>query len=145
MFSANCASCHGYNAQGTPDGYYPSLFSNSATAGASPSNLVATILYGVERNTPSGHVFMPPFGGQPNALTALNNEEIAQLANYVFDHHGDPALKVSAQDVQQIREGGPRSNLVTLARIGMAAGVLVVVLLVMVGMGMRRRRSRSAR
>ena len=145
LFSANCASCHGYNAQGTPDGYYPSLFSNSATAGASPSNLVATILYGVDRNTPSGHVFMPPFGGQPNALTALNNEEIAQLANYVFDHHGDPALKVSARDVQQIREGGPRSNLVTLARTGMAAGIVAIVLLAVIAMRLRRRRKLSAR
>ncbi|NYE26336.1 c-type cytochrome [Pigmentiphaga litoralis] len=145
LFSANCASCHGYNAQGTQDGYYPSLFSNSATAGANPSNLIATILYGVDRNTPAGHVFMPPFGSHPNAVTSLNNDEVALLANYVFEHHGDASLKVSAQDVQQIREGGPRSNLVTLARIGMAAGFLVVVLLVMVGMGMRRRRSRSAR
>ena len=31
LFSANCASCHGASAQGTKDGYYPSLFHNSAT------------------------------------------------------------------------------------------------------------------
>jgi mono/diheme cytochrome c family protein len=141
LFSANCASCHGYNAQGTKDGYYPSLFSNSATAGDSTSNLVATILYGVDRKTAAGHVFMPPFGTQVNATNSLNNEEIAQLANYVFTQHGEPTLRVTPADVQVIRDGGPRSNLVTLARIGMGAGIAVVVLLLIALMVRRKRRA----
>lgn len=141
LFSANCASCHGFNAQGTKDGYYPSLFSNSATAGGTTSNLVATILYGVDRKTADGHVFMPPFGTQINATNHLNNEEIAQLANYVFKQHGEPTLQVSAADVQTIRDGGPRSNLVTLARIGMAVGIVVVLLLVIALVLRRKRRA----
>jgi mono/diheme cytochrome c family protein len=141
LFSANCASCHGYNAQGTKDGYYPSLFSNSATAGGTTSNLVATILYGVDRKTDAGHVFMPPFGAQVNAMNRLSNEEISQLANYVFKQHGEPTLQVTPADVQIIRDGGPRSNLVTLARVGMGMGVVVVLLLVIALVVRRKRRA----
>ena len=141
LFSANCASCHGYNAQGTKDGYYPSLFSNSATAGGTTSNLLATILYGVDRKTEAGHVFMPPFGTQVNAMNPLTNEEIAQLANYVFKQHGESTLQVTPADVQVIRDGGPRSNLVTLARIGMGVGVVVVLLLVIALVVRRKRRA----
>jgi len=128
IFSANCASCHGYNAEGTKDGYYPSLFHNSATAGDNASNLIATILYGVERETEDGHVFMPPFGDQPNAVTALDNVEVASLANYILQDYGNARLTVTPADVQTAREGGPRSNLVNYARIGIGIGAAIAVI-----------------
>ena len=139
LFSANCASCHGASGQGTRDGYYPSLFKNSVTAGHA-SNLLATILYGVDRKTAEGHVFMPPFGSQPNAMNALSNEEIAHLANYVFTQHGHTDKAVTAADVQVIRDGGPQSHLVTMARVGMAVAALVVVALLA---WLLRRRNRA--
>ena len=127
IFSANCASCHGASAQGTMDGYYPSLFHNSATVNT--SNLLATILLGVDRHTSEGHVFMPPFGKQANALNSLDNEEIAALANYIQLQYGAgaQAAQVKASDVETIRQGGPTSNLLLLARLGMAIGVLAVI------------------
>ena len=139
VFSANCASCHGYNGQGTADHYYPSLFDNSATAGANPTNLLATILYGVDRDTTGGHVFMPSFGSQPGAVANLSNDDVAALANYVLSHYGNDAQKVSAADVEVVRQGGPRSNLLTLARVGMGAGI-VVVLIVLLLLARRSRR-----
>ncbi|MCA1323612.1 c-type cytochrome [Herbaspirillum sp. alder98] len=143
IFSASCASCHGYNGQGTKDGYYPSLYKNSATAGVNPSNLIATILYGVERETKDGgHVFMPPFGNQPNALNSLSNDDVAALSNYVLKYYGNPSVKVTHDDVEVIRQGGPQSNLLLLARIGMVvAGVLVLALLVW----LRTRKKRPVR
>ncbi len=133
IFSGSCASCHGYNGQGSKDGYYPSLYKNSATAGVNANNLIATILYGVERETRSGgHVFMPPFGSQPNALNALSNEDVAALSNYILKYYGNPAVKVTAEDVAVIRQGGPRSHLVLMARVGMAVGAVVVLLLLLV-------------
>jgi mono/diheme cytochrome c family protein len=129
VFSANCASCHGASGQGTPDGYYPSLFHNSATAVT--SNLLATILFGVDRKTKEGHVFMPPFGQQANAVNHLTDEQVAALANYIQAGYGAgaQAAVVKPADVAEIRTGGPRSYLVLAARIGMAVGVLVVLLL----------------
>lgn len=140
IYSANCASCHGYEGQGTRDAYYPSLFGKSITGGTSTANLIAVILNGVERETPQGgHVFMPPFGDQDNAMVPLDNDEIAALSNYIFTFYGNPGLSVTPAEVQVIRDGGPKSDIVLIARIGLAAGVLVVL-----GLGVwlfRRRRA----
>ncbi|MFK3740803.1 c-type cytochrome [Massilia sp. TN1-12] len=142
VYSANCASCHGASGEGSADGYYPSLFHNSATV--SKNNLVATILLGVDRETQDGHVFMPPFGAQPNALNHLSNDEVAALANYLQVRFGSGAPTVKADDVASIRAGGPRSHLLLVARLGMAAGALLVVVLAVLVVR-RRRASRGAR
>ncbi len=143
IFSASCASCHGYNGQGSRDGHYPSLFHNSATAGVNANNLIATILYGVDRETAQGgHVFMPPFGDQPNALNKLSNADVAALSNYLLKYYGKPeaALKVKAEDVEVIRQGGPRSPLLLMARIGVGVAIAVIVLLLLVGLMMALRK-----
>jgi mono/diheme cytochrome c family protein len=44
LFQGNCASCHSAEGQGSKDGYYPSLFWNSATGAKNATNLIATIL-----------------------------------------------------------------------------------------------------
>jgi mono/diheme cytochrome c family protein len=140
IFTGNCASCHGYNAQGTGDGYYPSLFGNAATAGDNPNNLIAAILYGVDRHTEEEHVFMPPFGDQSNAVVALNNVEVASLSNYILGHYGNEKLAVTPDDVQVIREGGPRSNLLLMARIGMGAGAVVALIVIVLFFVIRNKR-----
>lgn len=144
IFSANCASCHGYNGQGTADGYYPSLFQNAATAGPNAANLIATILYGVDRETEHGHVFMPPFGDQVNAMVSLDNTEVASLANYILRDYGNAKLTVKPEDVQTIREGGPRSNLVQLAQAGVVVGGLVALIIVLLIAFALFRRSKKA-
>mgnify|MGYP000265027003 CR=1 FL=1 len=141
IFTANCASCHGFNAQGTTDGYYPSLFHNAATAGDNSVNLISAILNGVDRHTQDGHVFMPPFGDEANAVVSLDNVQVASLANYILRDYGNIKLTVNPEDVQVVRDGGPRSNIVTLARIGIAAGAVVLVaVLLLVGLLVRGRR-----
>jgi len=127
VYSANCASCHGASGEGTRDGYYPSLFHNSATVGK--TNLIAAILLGVDRKTADGHVFMPPFGDQPNALNRLSDKEVAALANYIGVKFGGGDASVKPEDIAVIRQGGPRSPLLTMARVGMAIGVLVLLAL----------------
>lgn len=140
IFAANCASCHGYNAQGTKDGYYPSLFHNAATAGDNSINVVSAILNGVDRHTEAGHVFMPPFGDQTNAVVQLNNVEVASLANYLLKDYGNAKLTVTPEDVQVIRNGGPSSNLVMLARLGIGAGAVAALLLIIGFVWYRTRR-----
>ena len=99
------------------------------------NNLIATILYGVDRETEQGgHVFMPPFGDQPNALNKLSNADVAALSNYLLKYYGKPAATVKAEDVEVIRQGGPRSPLLLVARIGMGVAVAVLVLLLLVGL-----------
>lgn len=129
LFSGNCASCHGSSGQGTGDGFYPSLFHNSATAENNPSNLIATILFGVERNTTEGNVFMPPFGEQSNALNHLNDQQIASLSNWILHRYGNSSVTVNAGQVADIRRGGPSSPLVMMAQAGVAAGVVLAIAL----------------
>ncbi|MBS0882079.1 cytochrome c [Pantoea sp. JGM49] len=138
LFSGNCASCHGSSGQGTKDAFYPSLFHNSATAERNPSNLIATILYGVQRHTAEGDVFMPPFGSQPNALNQLDDQQVATLSNWILHHYGNVDATVSPDQVAEIRRGGPSSPLVMLAQVGVGVGALVVVALLMWWL-MRRR------
>jgi len=145
IFTANCASCHGASGQGTKDGYYPALFGKSITGEGNPSNLIAAILHGVDRDTPQGgHVFMPPFGDHTNAMVPLKNEEVAALSNFLLTSYGNPAVTVTAEQVQVIREGGAPSNLIMLARVGIAVGVIVVLLLLVL-LIKKRRRSRMDR
>lgn len=139
VFSANCASCHGASGQGTSDAYYPSLFHNSATVNT--NNLLATILLGVDRKTADGHVFMPPFGDQVNAVNHLSDTEVAALANYMLVQFGpgQAAATVTPEAVAQVRQGGPQSNLLTLARAGMVLGALAVALLIVFILRRRKR------
>jgi mono/diheme cytochrome c family protein len=129
LFLTNCASCHAWRGEGSKDDYYPSLFHNSVTGSANPTNLIATILYGVDRKIASGQAYMPGFGGRNSDPSQFNDNEIVLLANYVFQQYGRAATTVSASDVAMVRQGGPSSSLVLLAQIGVAAAVFVLLLL----------------
>ncbi|MBH2760601.1 cytochrome c [Serratia ureilytica] len=129
LFSGNCASCHGSSGQGTHDAFYPSLFHNSATAEKNPSNLIAAILFGVQRQTAEGDVFMPPFGAQPNALNHLDDHQVATLSSWIMQRYGKAEVTVLPQQVAEIRRGGPSSPLVMLAQAGVGAGTLAAIAL----------------
>lgn len=124
LYSGNCASCHGASGEGSKDGFYPSLFHNSATGEHNPANLIATILYGVQRHTAAGDVYMPPFGAQANALNSLNDAQIATLSNWLLHHYGNAGVTVTSQQVAEIRRGGPSSPLVLLAQIATGVAAL---------------------
>lgn len=132
LFQGNCASCHAPLGQGSKDGYYPSLFSNSALGSSNPNNLIAVILNGVDRTTRLGQAYMPGFAGGPNDLAALSDHEIVLLGNYLLEHYGRPGVAVTAQQVAEVRRGGPSSSLVTLARAGVAAAVALVLIVLFV-------------
>jgi fructose 5-dehydrogenase cytochrome subunit len=128
LFQGNCVSCHAAEAQGSKDGYYPSLFHNSATGARNPTNLIAAILYGVDRTVSGKQSFMPGFGGHPTDATQLGDRDIAVLASYVLTHYGPGDTAVTEQEVSEVRRGGPSSDLLVLARGGLAAAAVVVIL-----------------
>jgi mono/diheme cytochrome c family protein len=139
LFQANCASCHSPLGQGSKDGYYPSLFSNSTLGSKNPNNLIATILNGVNRTSSKGQAYMPGFAGGPNDLAALTDREIVLLASYLLEHYGRPGIVVTPDQVAEVRRGGPSSPLITLARVGIAAMIVLVSMLILAFVGMRRR------
>jgi mono/diheme cytochrome c family protein len=128
LFQGSCASCHSAEGQGSKDGYYPSLFWNSATGAKNAANLIAAILYGVNRTTSGGQAFMPGFGGRPTDANALSDRDIVALGNYVLTHYGSADTTITEQQVAETRRGGPSSPLLALARGGMAAAAVVVFL-----------------
>jgi len=140
LFQGNCTSCHQAEGQGSKDGYYPSLFSNSATGARNATNLIATILYGVNRTTSAGQAFMPGLGGRTTDATTLSDRNIVALGNYVLTRYGAGDTTITEQQVAEARRGGPSSPLLALARGGMATAAVVVFL----GIGfviVRRRKS----
>ncbi len=96
LYEGNCATCHGHDGHGTPDGRLPPLVGSSAVGSADPSNLVMTITLGVDRKAGGEHVFMPAFGPK------LNTDQLAELANYVATSFGDPAHKVTPAVVERV-------------------------------------------
>ena len=128
LFQGNCTSCHSAGGQGSKDGYYPSLFANSATGAKNATNLIAAILYGVDRTTSRGQAFMPGFGGHPTDANPLSDRNIVALGNYVLAHYGSADTTITEPQVAEERRGGPSSPLLALARAGMAAAAIVVCL-----------------
>ena len=128
LFQGNCSSCHSTGGQGSKDGYYPSLFANSATGAKNATNLIAAILYGVDRTTSRGQAFMPGFGGHATDANPLSDRNIVALGNYVLAHYGSADTTITEPQVAEERRGGPSSPLLALARAGMAAAAVVVCL-----------------
>jgi len=137
LFQGNCGACHAALGQGGKDGYFPALFHNSTT-GAANSNLVATILNGVNRTTAKGQAFMPGFGGRPTDANQLSNHDIALIATYVRTQYGAGGPAVTDKDVAIVRQGGPSSPLVLIARIGLCLGAVAAALLIFIFLRRRR-------
>lgn len=140
LFSGYCASCHQANGKGSPSQAYPSLSNNTATGSRNPSNLIAAILYGVDRDAGGQHVLMPSFG-EDSYVQPLKDDQIAAIANYVLAQYGNADVTVTPDDVAVVRSGGPVPLLVR-ARPLMLAAPVVVVLLIVFGIMIRRRRAR---
>jgi cytochrome c553 len=121
LYNIACASCHGADGAGSPNGHFPSMFHNSAVGRR--TNLVAVLLDGVERHVRGGTVFMQSFDGAKGVVGGLSDGELAELVNFVVKQFGDPALAtVRPEDIQRSRlewwgEGKPTA----------AQGQLIVV------------------
>lgn len=133
LFSGECAACHRPTGQGSPDGYYPQLFHNTALGAPIADNLITTILMGVRREVNGHTTYMPGFG-PGSYVDSLSDQDIADISNYVEQHFGNPNVKVTPDDVKLIRSGGPKPLIAQLgaftvpAMIG-AALILAVAIL----------------
>ncbi|MCM5704814.1 cytochrome c [Larsenimonas salina] len=100
LYMGNCATCHGADGSGSPDGYYPSLYHNSVVGTTKLDNLTQVILNGVHRENNHGELLMPAF------KTQLSDEEVATLVNFVTDTFGNPDAEITADEVKDIRDSG---------------------------------------
>jgi len=144
LYSGYCASCHQADGGGSAKQAYPSLFHNTATGSSNPANLVAAILFGVDREAGGQHVLMPRFD-QLSYVDPLTDEQIAAISNYVLGRYGNSAARVSTADVALARAGGPRPLLATLQPYIAPALIAAVILLAMLSAWVVRRRRRTIR
>ncbi|WDS34962.1 cytochrome c [Pseudoxanthomonas sp.] len=134
LYADACASCHQPNGGGTGDHYYPSLSHNSAVGAARPNNLVMAILHGVDRTGADGPTYMPAFARD------MTDAQVAAVASYVSQRFGNPATKVDAKQVAELRAGGPAPALKALTPWLLGLGVLVIVVLLLLVSRLFRRR-----
>jgi len=144
LYDGACASCHQPTGRGSKDGYYPQLFHNTATGADTPYNLVATILEGVNRTIGSKHYYMPGFG-KDSYVEHLSDAQIAAVSNYVLTRFGNSAATVTAQDVDNIRKGGPKPVLAQIGpyiapALGTAAVIVILTILTLL---LRNRKKQS--
>ncbi|MQR00769.1 c-type cytochrome [Glaciimonas sp. GS1] len=123
LYDAQCATCHQARGQGSFDGGLPPLFHNTALGRVNTNNLVMVMLEGVQRKNDTSEVLMPGF------KNALSDQQIATLGNYLIKNYGNPAASVSVEQVKTLRAGGASSNLVTAARAGIGALIIVIIAL----------------
>lgn len=127
IFSGTCANCHQANGQGTRE--YPSLFHNTATSRR--DNLIATIVYGVHREVDGVAIDMPAFGPDARFTDRLDDQQIADVSNYVLSHYGNPEPSVTAADVARVREGGPKAPLAVLAQFSVPGLIILGLLIIL--------------
>lgn len=127
LFSGECAACHRPTGTGSPDGYYPQLFHNTAIGASIPDNLITTILMGVRREVGGHTTYMPGFGAD-SYVDSLSDQDIADIGNYVERNFGNPNVRITADDVKLIRSGGPKPLIAQLGAYTVPAMIVLALI-----------------
>jgi mono/diheme cytochrome c family protein len=107
IYSDACASCHLEDGVGQP-GIFPPLGHNAALQQSNPLGLEHLILAGARIGTSASHP--SPFA-MPSFAWKLDDQEVADVSNYLRNSWGNQAGAVSASDVAATRK---KLNLDTL-------------------------------
>jgi cytochrome c553 len=128
LYNAACASCHGADGAGSPDGKFPSMFRNSSVGRRTLYNLVAALLRGVERRVGGDAVLMQSFDGIRSVPGGLSDDQLAALSNFVIARFGDlSAATITREQIERSRlawwgSGEPTSARGQLIAVGGGPG-----------------------
>jgi mono/diheme cytochrome c family protein len=129
LYADNCAACH--KASGKGGRGLPALVGNAAFTRPVADNAIMAILDGV---TPASGQDMPGFADK------LSDQQVADLTNFLFRQFGAQTVQTTAGHVAELRAGGAKSPLLTLSRVGMAVGLIVILGLLLLAIRRRNRR-----
>ncbi len=101
LYVDNCGACHFVSGQGAAQ-VFPRLDGASMINAENPKALIHLILAGAQ--TPSTQL-APSILPMPGFASRLNDEEVAELASFLRVGWSNGAQKVSAAQVQAIRQG----------------------------------------
>lgn len=102
LYQNNCAACHQTNGKGIP-GAFPPLTGSKVVNDEDPEMLIRIILQGYDAR--------PEFGQMPAFLGRLTDDEVAAIANHERNSWENNAPKISAEEVEEIRELIEKLNL----------------------------------
>jgi mono/diheme cytochrome c family protein len=97
IFAGACASCHDWTGVSPVTGY-ATLTGVRAVNDPSATNVAQTVIFGVNRRTAEGRIFMPAFG------EGYSNDDIAAVANYVTARFGAKGAHLTDKDVASLRK-----------------------------------------
>lgn len=131
LYAAACASCHRLGGEGAYDGHFPSLTNSSTVGSEQANNLIMVMLHGVQRQGETLQTWMPGFAD------SLDDRQLAELGNYVLQQFGNPAVRITPQQVAQLRAGGEKPWLIASLPYVFWGGVLLA--LIVIGAWVKRR------
>lgn len=102
-YVAVCAGCHGREGEGKPHVAVP-MAGNSTVRNADAHNLIVSMLDGIEAQRFPGTEAMQDM---PGFAARMNDEELAQLANYLRATWGGQPADVTPAAVKALRAAGP--------------------------------------
>ncbi len=100
IYKGYCAGCHGADGDAKPH-LAPLIKGNGTVDRASAHNLIYVILQGVPTQTYS---LTNAFYAMPGNAKHLNNQQVADLTNYVRATWSQQSANISAEDVQAVRD-----------------------------------------
>ncbi|SPZ30275.1 cytochrome c precursor [Pseudomonas aeruginosa] len=100
LYVDNCGACHRTDGKGYAR-VFPALAGNPVVTGSDPTSLVHIVLKGgtlpATHQAPSSFT-MPPFGWR------MNDQEIADVVNFIRTSWGNQAPSVSVDEVKRLRK-----------------------------------------
>jgi mono/diheme cytochrome c family protein len=98
MFASMCAGCHSWTGTGS---YVPytTLTGNRAVNDPTATNVALAVLHGASALPASGEI-----AAMPAFAAAWNDEEIADVSNYVIARFGAKPSSITAEEVGKLRE-----------------------------------------
>jgi mono/diheme cytochrome c family protein len=97
IFAGACASCHDWTGVSPVTGY-ATLTGVRAVNDPSATNVAQAVIFGVNRKTAAGRIFMPAFGA------GYSDDDIAAVANYVTARFGAQGAHLTDKDVASLRK-----------------------------------------
>ncbi len=101
IFAGACASCHDWTGVSPVTGF-ATLTGVRAVNDPSATNVAQVVVYGVNRDTGNGKIFMPAFGA------GYSDDDIAAVANYVTARFGAKGAQLTGKDVADLRKQAAR-------------------------------------
>ncbi|MFD1384795.1 c-type cytochrome [Rhodanobacter aciditrophus] len=107
-YEVNCSACHGLEGEGI-QGMAPAFTNNNVIRADDPTNLIHAMLKGVR----AAHTeTVQTAAGMPSFAWKMNDQQVADILNYVRNSWGNTAIEVTADQVGSMRESlGARQKL----------------------------------